>query len=398
MTSPNETLSSSSTNNTATSRVIATSWPVYITGNKCLLWSIQAAVDLRQQHRIVGESAPLTIQPSESNLQHINDNDEQPNSFCISLPIYLSLQQTQLLLGKNLIHLVDGNNICLLRASRFAHLAQQTHSRQERITWLKRQQSIIEQQQQSHEINENNKRQRYSETPEATEKRRKRIKQPIQETGNDNSTQITAASSNINNTLHPASTLAIATSIMPQLVPSLPALTEICHNTPASNSSTTRMIEDDDVSAADQLLIPLLSAAQLSSPSCFSLSSAFSHLYHSEVQNRPVFISQASQYGGDYLLYSGDPADYHAHTIVKVIEKKNQTQQEAEQSGESAGISVRELLRLARIGNNVKKGVVIAEVELSDQLIHSQSPSSSAASMTCLTVSWESQLSKRSSQ
>ncbi|XP_078785994.1 tRNA-splicing endonuclease subunit Sen34 [Oryzias latipes] len=65
-----------------------------------------------------------------------------------------------------------------------------------------------------------------------------------------------------------------------------------------------------------------------------------------DLRGRGFFLTSAGKFGGDFLVYPGDPLRFHAHFIAVCVE------------GDEA-VRVLDLLAVARLGSNVKKTVLL---------------------------------------
>lgn len=71
----------------------------------------------------------------------------------------------------------------------------------------------------------------------------------------------------------------------------------------------------------------------------------FSDLWH-----EGYFITPGNKFGGDYLVYKGDPLMFHANFIVKCVHDIKQ-------------VDITDLITCARIGTSTKKTLVLAEID-----------------------------------
>ncbi|KAL1464577.1 hypothetical protein WDU94_004209 [Cyamophila willieti] len=76
-----------------------------------------------------------------------------------------------------------------------------------------------------------------------------------------------------------------------------------------------------------------------------------------DLWSRKYFITNGTKFGGDYLVYCGDPSKFHAQFIVICKDQKDTFQ-------------ASELAMYSRIGTNVKKTVVIASCDTAGQVIY----------------------------
>ena len=77
----------------------------------------------------------------------------------------------------------------------------------------------------------------------------------------------------------------------------------------------------------------------------------------SDLWERGYFITNGSKFGGDYLVYPGDPLRFHSHFIVKILPLR----------GRLSGL---DLVSVGRLGSTVKKTTVLASVDLSGKVIY----------------------------
>ena len=77
----------------------------------------------------------------------------------------------------------------------------------------------------------------------------------------------------------------------------------------------------------------------------------------SDLWERGYFITNGSKFGGDYLVYPGDPLRFHSHFIVKILPL----------GGRLSGL---DLVSVGRLGSTVKKTTVLASVDSSGKVIY----------------------------
>ena len=121
--------------------------------------------------------------------------------------------------------------------------------------------------------------------------------------------------------------------------------------------------------------------------------SSVHQLVFADLYARGFTLTSASQYGGHFLLYDGDPSSCHAHSIVRVVEREKGGVEDGEGvDGQSriVGVGGMELLALVRVGSGVRKSVVVAWVEVGE--------ASSESTVRYLTLGWEAELSSRLSR
>ncbi|EDQ87559.1 uncharacterized protein MONBRDRAFT_33205 [Monosiga brevicollis MX1] len=73
-------------------------------------------------------------------------------------------------------------------------------------------------------------------------------------------------------------------------------------------------------------------------------------VYHDLVQ-RGYYLTSGIKFGGDYLVYPGDPYRYHSHFVARVVPH-------------TASISPMDVLALGRLGTVVKKAPVLCSVDV----------------------------------
>ncbi|CAN9511248.1 unnamed protein product [Ophioblennius macclurei] len=66
----------------------------------------------------------------------------------------------------------------------------------------------------------------------------------------------------------------------------------------------------------------------------------------SDLRGRGFFLTSAGKFGGDFLVYPGDPLRFHAHFIAVCV-------------GLDESLSLLDVLSVARLGSNVKKTVLL---------------------------------------
>ncbi|KAL5272041.1 hypothetical protein ACHWQZ_G000297 [Mnemiopsis leidyi] len=72
-----------------------------------------------------------------------------------------------------------------------------------------------------------------------------------------------------------------------------------------------------------------------------------------DLRRRNYLVTSGTKFGGDFLVYPGDPLVYHAYFVVKVVAK-------------SSRMKANELLAFSRLASSVKKVAVICSVEGAD--------------------------------
>ena len=77
----------------------------------------------------------------------------------------------------------------------------------------------------------------------------------------------------------------------------------------------------------------------------------------SDLWEKGYFITNGNKFGGDYLVYPGDPLRFHSHFIVKILPWKER-------------LTGLDLVSVGRLGSTVKKTSVLASVDLSGKVIY----------------------------
>ena len=77
----------------------------------------------------------------------------------------------------------------------------------------------------------------------------------------------------------------------------------------------------------------------------------------SDLWEKGYFITNGNKFGGDYLVYPGDPLRFHSHFIVKILPWKEK-------------LTGLDLVSVGRLGSTVKKTSVLASVDLSGKVIY----------------------------
>ncbi|XP_022322892.2 tRNA-splicing endonuclease subunit Sen34-like [Crassostrea virginica] len=70
------------------------------------------------------------------------------------------------------------------------------------------------------------------------------------------------------------------------------------------------------------------------------------YLVYKDLWDQGYFLSNGSKFGGDFLVYPGDPSRYHSHYIVICLPHDKQ-------------MSTLDLVRMGRLGSNVRKTVLL---------------------------------------
>ena len=73
-----------------------------------------------------------------------------------------------------------------------------------------------------------------------------------------------------------------------------------------------------------------------------------------DLWNHNYYITEGSKFGGDFLLYSGDPVSYHAKFIVICLNTPKEVENEK---------SVQDLVARSRLGTCVKKTILFSWLE-----------------------------------
>lgn len=76
-----------------------------------------------------------------------------------------------------------------------------------------------------------------------------------------------------------------------------------------------------------------------------------------DLWEKGYYITQGSKFGGDYLVYPGDPFRFHSYFVVKIVAWKK-------------SISALDLISVGRLGSTVKKTSVLASVDSSGNVIY----------------------------
>jgi tRNA-splicing endonuclease subunit Sen34 len=69
------------------------------------------------------------------------------------------------------------------------------------------------------------------------------------------------------------------------------------------------------------------------------------------------FITGGSKFGGDYLVYPGDPSGFHSQFIVSAM------------SGMDEAVSGADIVSMGRLATNVKKTFVLAGISNEDSVV-----------------------------
>jgi tRNA-splicing endonuclease subunit Sen34 len=77
----------------------------------------------------------------------------------------------------------------------------------------------------------------------------------------------------------------------------------------------------------------------------------------SDLWERGYFVTNGNKFGGDYLVYPGDPLRFHSHFIVKILPWEER-------------LTGLDLVSVGRLGSTVKKTSVLASVDLSGKVIY----------------------------
>ena len=76
-----------------------------------------------------------------------------------------------------------------------------------------------------------------------------------------------------------------------------------------------------------------------------------------DLWNNNYYISEGSKFGGDFLLYSGDPVKYHAKFIVICLNSSKEIENEKR---------IQDLVARSRLGTCVKKTVLFSWLDGED--------------------------------
>jgi len=72
-------------------------------------------------------------------------------------------------------------------------------------------------------------------------------------------------------------------------------------------------------------------------------------IIYEDLWSRGYFISAASKFGGDYLLYPGDPLRFHAHFVVVIVDYTEL-------------LPMNEIISIGRLAVTVKKSPLLASL------------------------------------
>ncbi|CAG8830683.1 1137_t:CDS:2, partial [Gigaspora rosea] len=72
-----------------------------------------------------------------------------------------------------------------------------------------------------------------------------------------------------------------------------------------------------------------------------------------DLWNRGYFITNGIKFGGDYLLYPGDPLRYHSHFIATIIDMNKE-------------ISPMDIITFGRMGTAVKKSYMLCSWDMNE--------------------------------
>lgn len=78
------------------------------------------------------------------------------------------------------------------------------------------------------------------------------------------------------------------------------------------------------------------------------------HVYR-DLWNQGFFLSNGSKFGGDFLVYPGDPSRYHSHYIVICIPHDKP-------------MSALDIVRMGRLGSNVRKTVLMCSQDCNQRI------------------------------
>ncbi|XP_044732650.1 probable tRNA-splicing endonuclease subunit sen34 [Chrysoperla carnea] len=70
-----------------------------------------------------------------------------------------------------------------------------------------------------------------------------------------------------------------------------------------------------------------------------------------DLWDRGYYVTDGLTFGGDFLVYEGDPSIFHASSIIKCVDDFNYN------------FNVPEIVSLGRLGNSVKKKMVLAAIQ-----------------------------------
>lgn len=73
-------------------------------------------------------------------------------------------------------------------------------------------------------------------------------------------------------------------------------------------------------------------------------------LVFEDLWEKGYYLTSGRKFGGDFLVYLGDPVTFHASYIVKCVEDRDKS------------MNVTEIVGCGRLGNSVKKKFVFASV------------------------------------
>ena len=339
----------------------------------CSPLSLLVAAALRSRHRIVGECGDWLVQPvrvarkirregpataadppptatsleedeesavdKEAALSEEADDDADPvPAQYPHLPVHLSLPQASLLLAAALVRLADGCSFAALRLRRFPSVGVEERSP---ASVLERRAALTTQ------------RQRQLHTREAHGRDGGQWSNPQHATAEDNAQ--TQAARPTPSPYPLTSTAGLAMSLLGGSPSSFTAVTAIA-------------CREVDQRLADGSSPPSIPPPLVLPPSPRPLSLVFADLH-----SRGFTVTSGVQYGGDFLLYDGDPSECHAHSVVRVLRDAVQG------SAAALPLSAMDVLTMARVASGARKSVVVASV----------SDSGSPAPVSYATWRWE---------
>lgn len=128
------------------------------------------------------------------------------------------------------------------------------------------------------------------------------------------------------------------------------------NDTRSAEDILTEELEKSTVITADTMLWPILNSCDtvrtsrtISSDDLLKLTNKLKSLVYSDLWEKGYYVTHGDKFGGDFLVYVGDPICFHAVFIVKCVENDRT-------------ITPSEIVAFGRLGTAVKKRAVLASL------------------------------------
>lgn len=334
---------------------------LFLSNNEIFVWDKEAVMMLRRKYRIVGSLVGSLPSKPRQNL-------------VFSLPLVLLPEETRLLLDKNIARIVESD---ITRPSQ-----EIVHKFQD-----ERKTSIQEQIERLEELKE----QKLADFAEIIEEGRERVDRKRRISSQNSSGKVPRIETEEKQSFMLSSSVSADSCPWKQSddIPEKLSSEDIHRSSESADSSTQQQLKNMDILSEDANGPAQKQSEDISGSSentneidlqdstlvCVSTKSkilgtkdVFWNFPETEIEQvrckvfsdlwqKGYFITNGNKFGGDYLVYPGDPLRFHSHFIVKILP-----------CGER--LTGLDLVSVGRLGSTVKKTSVLASVDLSGKVIY----------------------------